>query len=115
MRKTLEAVRTTHTLHEKDAASADEAAQMIGHIDFLDRVLEFSATWNGVPTNHFFPDLPQVRIYLAENRMLRLGEFFAKPYAQVSRELRKIDVEYPSLLKEMYQAYYLCRLNQNPQ
>lgn len=84
-------------------------AQFQKDVDFLERVLEFSATWNGVPTMHFFPD-SDIKSFLRENNMLRLGGFFSKPFFQVSKDLARIGVEYPFLLKRLYEGYYVRSL-----
>lgn len=76
-------------------------------IRLLEHVLEFSSTWNGVLTEHFFPESPKLRAYLASNGMLRIGGFFSKPFVEVSRELRQMEAEYPFLLQKLYEAYYL--------
>ena len=78
-------------------------------IDFLEHVLEFSSTWNGVETKEFFTQQPHVHAFLYANNMHRLGEFFARPYATVSKELHARGSEYPVLLKKLYEAYFLGR------
>ncbi len=95
--------------HNK-SLSEEETARAMESLDFLNRVLEFSASWNGVKTQEFFPEVPQVQEYLHTHDMERLGQFFAKQFADVSKELRQIGVEYPALLKKLYEAYYLRTL-----
>jgi hypothetical protein len=77
---------------------------------FLDRVLEFSSTWNGVETKEFFPPSPKIEEYLNANDMHRLGKFFSRQFIDVSKALRVVGIEYPLLLKKLYEAYYLRTL-----
>lgn len=85
----------------------EEIAAMLERLNFLQHVLEFSATWNGVLTELFFPETETIQRYLKENDLHRLGNFFDKPFAAASKELRTINSEYPLLLKKLYEAYYL--------
>jgi hypothetical protein len=97
--------------HHKDLTS-EQLVAFNKHLDFLTHVLEFSATWNGVLTMHFFPELSNIRSFLQKNNMLRLGGFFSKPFFQVAKDLKGIGAEYPFLLKKLYEAYYVRILRQ---
>lgn len=90
--------------------SAQEIAVFNKDLDFLEHVLQFSATWNGVPTTLFFPDLSNIKSFLQKNEMMNLGGLFSKPFFQVSKELHRIGAEYPFLLKKLYEAYYVRTL-----
>jgi hypothetical protein len=98
--------------HRKDI-TAEQIVAINKHLDFLEHVLEFSATWNGVPTMLFFPELSNIKSFLQKNDMLRLGGFFSKPFFQVSKDLHQIGGEYPFLLKKLYEAYYVRTLRKS--
>lgn len=96
-------VRNKHRQHQTE----EEIKEINAQINFLEHVLEFSATWNGVETQMFFPSLSPMKTFLCTRKLLRLGEFFQRPFAEISSELRGIGSEYPLLLKKLYEAYYL--------
>lgn len=107
MRESITTVRTYLKSVTQKKLTETEAEENAKLLDYLEHVLEFSATWNGVPTTDFFPDEPTVRTHLSSQEMLRLGGFFGKPFAEVSIALRKVDAEYPLLLQKLYEAYHL--------
>lgn len=96
--------------HRKEL-TAEQIAAFTQDLDFLEQVLEFSATWNGVQTTHFFPELSNIKNFLEKNDMLRLGRFFSQPFFQVSKDLHRIGGEYPLVLKKLYEAYYVRTLH----
>jgi hypothetical protein len=115
MRQTIFSVRSNLTSRTRKKHTDDEPSSTLAHLDFLEHVLEFSATWNGVETMEFFQDAPQVQEYLSTREMLRLGGFFSKQFVQVSKELREIGVEYPPLLRKLFEGYYLTASLQRDQ
>ncbi len=113
MKESLSAARTyLLSGDERKSVSHSEAEVLAKNIKLLEHVLQFSATWNGVPTGHFFPRSPELSEYLSSHDASRLGEFFAKPFAERSKELRAVDAKYPSLLKKLYEEYYLRTIQQ---
>jgi hypothetical protein len=102
-------LRSSH----RKKTSEEETVRDLGKLDFLEHVLEFSSTWNGVETKEFFPESSKILSYLEVAGMLRLGGFFARPFSEVSKELRILGFEYPLLLKKLYEAYYLRTLKKS--
>lgn len=87
--------------------SADKVTEIMRQLDYLEHVLEFSATWNGVVTADYFPDEEKIREYLRSRDISRLGKFFANPFTDVAKELHAIGAEYPLLFRKLYEEYYL--------
>jgi hypothetical protein len=105
MKQSLETVRA-HFRHKKKLSEV-ERQNIDKGIDFLDHVLEFSGTWNGVETKEFFPADEGMQAFLKAGGIERLGAFFAKPYSELSQTLRAGSLAYPPVLQKIYEAYFL--------
>lgn len=113
MLHSLVVLRRILTMRDRRKRDDDEIAVIMGDLEFLESVLEFSATWNGVPTVHFFPgahDSEALIKYITENGMTRLGGFFVKPFVEVAKELRAIGSAYPPILRKLYESYYVATI-----
>lgn len=102
----LATARRSLTTGHKRKFHDDEVAIVLGQLAFLEHVLEFSATWNGVESQEFFPDKPLVADYLKSHKMLRLKAFFERNVREVANELKGIGVQYPFLLEKLHHEFY---------
>jgi hypothetical protein len=113
MEQSLNTLRRMLTMRDHKRRDDDEVAVIMGDLEFLEHVLEFSATWNGVPTMQFFPgghDNAELVKYFTENNMTRLGGFFARQFVDVAKELRALGSAYPSILRKLYESYYVVTI-----
>lgn len=100
-------MRTKKYFVSKRRQSSEEERKAVREkVLYLERVLELSETWNGVPTKEFFPNDKRILAYLKEHNIERLGTFFAQPFTELSKALLEMGSPYPPFLQKLYESYY---------